>query len=82
MHLRGTHVQKLTHLIAVRVVCSAIRQHVCYTGMLAQLLGDLEAAERHYEQQLALLTSGQELAAGSPDQAADCTDVMKVKHAL
>ena len=74
--------QKLTHLIAVRVVCSAIRQHVCYTGMLAQQLGDLEAAECHYEQQLALLTSGEELAAGSPDQAADYTDVMKVKHSL
>ena len=48
--------------------------------MLAQQAGDLEGAERHYEQQLALLMSGQELAAGSSATAADYADVMKVKH--
>ena len=47
--------------------------------MLAQQAGDLEGAERHYEQQLALM-SGQELAAGSSETAADYADVMKVKH--
>lgn len=46
--------------------------------MLAQQLGDLGAAEHHYEQQLGLVVPATEPDDNSADHAAAYTDVMKV----
>lgn len=48
-------------------------------GMLAQQLGDLETAERHFEQQLSLMGSGVPDNNDGSDHAAAYADVMKVK---
>lgn len=56
---------------------------MCSAGMLAEQLHDLQAAESHYEQHLALLGNTQQFVeTPSPEQAAAHANVMKVSCLL
>lgn len=56
---------------------------MCSAGMLAEQLHDLQAAESHYEQHLALLGNLRQFAETSgPEQAAAHANVMKVSCPL
>ena len=55
---------------------------MCSAGMLAEQMHDLQAAESHYEQHLALGNAQQSAEAPGPEQAAAFANVMKVSCLL
>lgn len=55
---------------------------MCCAGMLAEQLHDLQAAENHYEQHLALGNAQQAAETPGPEQAAAYANVMKVSCLL
>lgn len=61
-----------------RHLACCITDNTSCAGMLAQQLGDLEAAEHHYEQQLSLIAPGSMPDGDSSEHAAAYVDVMKV----
>ena len=52
---------------------------LCCVGMLAEQMHDLQAAEAHYEQHLALGNAQQAAETAGPDRGAAFANVMKVR---
>lgn len=55
-----------------------VYKDTCCVGMLAEQMHDLQAAEDHYEQHLALGNAQQAAEASGPDRGAAFANVMKV----